>query len=291
MSNDPILLDGKALAYKLGLILKSDVEIFTKAYDVEPTLAIIMIGANPTCMKYTRMKRDAAEGLGIHCLNIDLPEKIPPEKIIEKISNLNGSKDVHGIMIQHPIPQHLEILERRFFDEIFFKKDVDGLTSTNFAKLALNINPVAFKPATARGILRLLLEYHIDVFESRVVVIGSSPILGLPLSLMLHQLGATVSICNINTDFSYLNMLCQQADIIIGACGIPNLVNPLMVRQGVILIDVGCCPGTEGVFAPQSYKKASYYTKPIGCVGPMTVQTLMYQTVQAAKELKRNGIL
>lgn len=290
MSNSPILLDGKALAEKLGHILKSDVDTFIGAYEIAPTLAIIMIGENPSCKKYTRMKRDAAERLGIRCLNIDLSERMAPSKILERISHLNSESDIHGIMIQHPIPSHLEIFERRFFNEILPKKDVDGLTSTNFAKLALDSNPISFKPATVRGILRLLLEYEIDVFERRVVVIGSSPILGLPMSMVMHNLGATVSICNINTDYSHLTTLCQSADVIIGACGIPNLVRSTMISEGAILIDVGCCPGTEGVFTSQCYEKSSYYTKPIGGVGPMTVQTLLYQTVQAAKELKRNGI-
>lgn len=286
----PILLNGKTLSNELEKNLKSNVETFKEAYDISPSLAIIMIGDNESCIKYTRMKRDAANRVGIECINIDLPSSITEKEVIKRINDLNQVKDVHGIMIQHPISSHLNMLERKFFDTIDPNKDVDGLTSTNFGKLSLNSNPVSFRPATPKGILILLDEYSINLEEKHVVIIGSSPILGLPLSMMMHHRRATVSICNINTSYSCLNTLCQSADIIVGACGVPNLINPTMIRRGAVLIDVGCCPGTEGVFTPETYKKSSYYTKPLGGVGPMTIITLLIQTLQAARKATINEI-
>ena len=291
MSSDPILLNGKMVSDVLEhQYLRSQITTFKSAYNEDPTVAIVMIGENESCKKYTRMKRDAAERLGMRALNIDIPETYTEREITQSITNLNNFDDTHGVMIQHPVFEHFKDLERRFFDLIDPRKDVDGLTSANFSKLALNSNPIAFQPATAKGIITLLDFYGIDLQGSRVVVIGSSPILGLPLSMLMHHRGATVSICNINTDFSYLNGLCLLADVVVGACGVPNLIYPTMLKKDVILVDAGCCPGTEGVFQSKCYERASYYTKPTGGIGPMTIYTLMSQVVQAAKESKRHEI-
>jgi methylenetetrahydrofolate dehydrogenase (NADP+)/methenyltetrahydrofolate cyclohydrolase len=282
-----VLLDGKAVSVKINAQTLSKAEQFKNVYSESPTIAIIMIGEDDSCKKYTRMKRDAAEKLGIVALNIDFNTDVQESKIIKSLEHLNYNDGVHGIMIQHPVGGWMRNLERRFFDTISPMKDVDGLTSTNFSKLALNSNPVAFQPATAKGIIHLLDSYGFDLKGNKVTVIGSSPILGLPLSMLMHHRGATVSVCNINTPISQLETLCYNSDIIVGACGVHNLVQPFMINEGIILIDVGCAPNTYGVFRPDCYEKSSYHTKPIGCVGPMTISILMSQVVQAAKESKR----
>ena len=280
---ESVLLDGLSLARSMEETLIEEVCQFTETYEIPPTLAIISEGDNGGCKKYVELKKGAAERLGIRCYVVSFDDDPPAEEIVTRIHRLNNMPTVHGVMVQHPVSDRLRSCERLFFDAIDPAKDVDGLTSLNFGKLALHTDPVAFQPATAKGIMTLLDHYNIGLSGRRVGIIGSSPILGLPLSMLMHNRGATVSITNIHTDFSHLNTVCQHSDILVGACGQKHLINKLMMNYGAILIDAGCSPRIDGVFNPNTYDHASFYTKPTGGVGPMTVITLLQQTLEAAR--------
>lgn len=280
----PTKLDGKKVAKDIESQLISEVEILQDHYDEVPYLAIFMVGHNPSSIKYTRMKALACDRIGIQSTLIDLPEESEPPYILSAIHEFNLDPRVHGIMLQHPVPAHLSLHERSFFDIIYPEKDVDGLNSISFGGLALRNDPCGWMPATARGILTLLHKYNIFLSGLTATIVGSSPILGLPLSMLLHRAGVTVCIANIDSKPEHVRKLCQMSDIVVGACGVPGIITPDMVKEDVILVDAGCSPENVGDIDPACYEKSKCYTPLPGGVGPMTTITLLKQTVQAAKE-------
>lgn len=287
---EPKILDGQLVANQLEYNLKKHVKEYKeRTCGRVPHLAVCMVGNNYASRKYTRMKVRMAERVGMEATNIYFSEEHPPEVIISRIVELNYQPHINGIMLQHPVAEIMLHLERTFFDAISPEKDVDGLTSTNFSKLSLGSNTSSFRPATAAGIMVLLSHYLINIRGMSVTIIGSSPILGLPLSMLMHRAGATVSLCNINTKASDLVRLCQSADMIVGACGRPGMITDKLVKEGAILIDAGCNPGNVGDIDPRAYKKSSYYTPMPGSVGPLTTITLLLQTMQAAEEQENEG--
>jgi methylenetetrahydrofolate dehydrogenase (NADP+) / methenyltetrahydrofolate cyclohydrolase len=281
----PIKLDGKEVASRIKIQLKEDVHNYKERNGGKtPHLAVLMVGDNYASRMYTRMKARMARDVGMECTNIDLPAYTPARNIILRIVEYNLSPVFNGIMLQHPVPKSLLQDERRFLDTISPEKDVDGLTTTNFGKLSLGLDELAFQPATPKGIMTLLHYYDVKLKNMTVTIIGSSPILGLPLSMLLHRAGATVCIVNINTKIGHLVELCQMSDMIVGACGKPGIVTSKLVKEGAILIDAGCNPGNVGDIDPRAYEKSSFYTPLPGGVGPMTTITLLSQTMQAAEE-------
>ncbi|CAE6793515.1 Bifunctional protein FolD protein [Paraburkholderia aspalathi] len=209
---------------------------------------------------------------------IKLPASAATDDVLSAIDKLNADKTVHGILLQHPVPAHVN--ERRCFDRISISKDVDGVTSHGFGLMALG--EPAFGSATPAGIMRLLAHYKIDVSGKRAVVVGRSPILGKPMALMLSNANATVTLCHSKT--SNLEAEIRRAEIIVGAVGKPNFIRSNWISDGAIVIDAGYHPGGIGDIHPDDLMGRCAAVTPVpGGVGPMTISTLIAQTVSAAE--------
>jgi len=274
----PIVLDGKILALKMEKEMRERV-LTLKEKGCNPALATIVVGNNPASQMYVKMKEKACERVGIICVPYKYPERIQQIVIEGKIQALNVSENIHGILLQHPVPPHLD--EYALFNEISSEKDVDGVTAVSFGRMAFKRD--GFRPATPYGIMKLLKDYHIDVRGFHAVVVGAGPILGKPLALMLENEGATVTLCNANTEDFIVEGLVRSAGIIVGACGVAGLIKAEWLTWNPIMIDTGYENG-KGDFELGSYERSSYFTPVPGGVGPMTVATLLWQTIKAAKE-------
>ena len=212
-------------------------------------------------------------------LQVVLPQETTTGELISEIEKLNRNADVHGILLQHPVPEQID--ERACFDAIAIEKDVDGVTSLGFGQMALG--EPAYGSATPAGIMRLLAHYQIPLSGKHAVVVGRSPILGKPMAMMLLNANATVTICHSRT--VDLVSLVKQADIIVGAVGIPEFIKADWIKPGAVVVDAGYHPGKIGDIDLEAAKqKASAYTPVPGGVGPMTINTLIYQTVDAAEK-------
>jgi len=286
MRNPPVLLDGrrladticKDLAHKVDSFQRSTIESWQNAS--VPRLTTILIGNNLCSKKYVQMKTAAGRRIGMSVVNIQLPEDIAADDVLERIAQQNALPSVHGILLQHPVPDRLRHRERDFFDAIHPLKDVDGLTSHSAGRLSTGA--YGYQPATPKGIIRLLDAYNIPIGGKFVTIVGASNILGKPLSqLFLHQ-GSTVTLCHKESRPEDIRRSCLHSDIVVGACGVPHFIQPDWIREGAILIDAGYSPDKRGDIDPQAYVKSSYYTPTPGGVGPMTVVTLLSQTVEAA---------
>jgi methylenetetrahydrofolate dehydrogenase (NADP+)/methenyltetrahydrofolate cyclohydrolase len=209
---------------------------------------------------------------------IVLPAKTTTEQLLAEIDSLNADPDVHGILLQHPVPDHIN--ERQCFDRIDIRKDVDGVTSQGFGLMALG--EPAFGSATPAGIMRLLQHYEIDVAGKRAVVVGRSPILGKPMALMLSNANATVTLCHSKT--KNLAEEIGRADIVVGAVGKPEFIRGEWIKDGAVVIDAGYHPGAVGDIELTGLELRCKAITPVpGGVGPMTIATLVAQTLQAAQ--------
>lgn len=275
----PIVLDGKALSKKIEESLKKRVENFKiKHNGREPVLATILVGTDPASATYVKMKGNACRRVGMSSKSIELPEHTTTEELLKTISNLNNDPDVYGILLQHPVPRHIN--ERAAFDAIAIEKDVDGVTSLGFGKMSMGER--AFGSATPAGIIRLLEEYKIEISGKHAVVVGRSPILGKPMAMMLLNKNATVTICHSKT--TDLPSVLKRADIIVGAVGKPKFIKAEWIKNGAVVIDAGYHPGGVGdVDLENIIPICSAYTPVPGGVGPMTIATLISQTVEAAE--------
>lgn len=276
-----IILDGKALAKKTREELKIKVDEL-KEKNIFPKLAVIMVGDDPSSKIYVRNKSKACEEVGIeyeeHLLSADIEMKT----LLNLINELNNRKDVHGILLQSPIPKNLDI--NLAFRTIRPEKDVDGFNPINVGKLSLNQD--CFVSCTPFGIMRMLSEYNIETEGKHAVIIGRSNIVGKPMLQCLLNKNATVTVCHSKTQD--LAKITKQADILVCAIGKPNFVTEDMVKQGAVIIDVGINRNVEGkvcgdVDFENVSKKASYITPVPGGVGPMTIAMLMNNIVKAAK--------
>jgi methylenetetrahydrofolate dehydrogenase (NADP+)/methenyltetrahydrofolate cyclohydrolase len=212
-------------------------------------------------------------------LKVALPEETTTEALLDQINRLNHDSDIHGILLQHPVPAQID--ERRCFDAITLEKDVDGVTCHGFGNMAMGEN--AYCSATPAGIMRLLAAYDISIEGKHAVVVGRSPILGKPMAMMLLNSNATVTICHSRT--KHLPELVHQADIVVGAVGQPEFIKGDWVKQGAVIIDAGYHPGGIGdVELSAVVEKCSAYTPVPGGVGPMTIATLLVQTLEAAEK-------
>jgi methylenetetrahydrofolate dehydrogenase (NADP+) / methenyltetrahydrofolate cyclohydrolase len=283
----PLLLDGKSLASKIELELRERIISYQKYASLRwhtvsiPSLATILVGNNPTSIKYINMKHKAAKRIGICHIDIRFPDNVTEREVLDRIDKLNTLWGVDGIMIQHPLPERLRSLERNIFDTICPEKDVDGLTTTNFGRLCNG--KIGFKPATPKGIMSLLSHNGIEISGMRTTIIGASPILGKPLAILMLEAGSTVSVCQKFSRSTDIRNLCRKSDIIVGACGVPNLIKKEWVKKGVILIDAGCSPGNIGDIDPEAREKCFAYTPVPGGVGPMTIISLLGQTYEASR--------
>jgi methylenetetrahydrofolate dehydrogenase (NADP+)/methenyltetrahydrofolate cyclohydrolase len=274
-----IVLDGKALASSIEQQLADRVAVIKqKTQGITPILATILVGDDPASATYVKMKGNACQRVGMESIRIVLAADTTTEQLIEEIQQLNTNPDVHGILLQHPVPA--QINERLCFDSIALAKDVDGVTSLGFGKMAMQ--EFAYGSATPAGIISILEAYDIDPGGKHAVVIGRSAILGKPMAMMLLNKNATVTICHSRT--RDLPGFVRQADIVVGAVGQPELIRGEWIKDGAVVIDAGYHPGGIGDIELTAIKDRCYaYTPVPGGVGPMTIATLIKQTVHAAE--------
>lgn len=275
-----LVLDGKALAKKTEQELEERVaRLKAKSNGQTPILATILVGGDPASATYVKMKGNACERVGMESLKVELPEETTTEQLLAKIEELNSNDNVHGILLQHPVPSQID--ERACFDAIALEKDVDGVTCLGFGRMSMGED--AYGCATPKGIMRLLEAYDIDMEGKHAVVVGRSPILGKPMAQMLLGSNATVTICHSRTQ--NLQDHIKQADIIVGAVGKPEFIKADWIKDGAVVVDAGYHPGGVGdiELAPLIDRVAAYTPVP-GGVGPMTINTLIYQSVDSGEK-------
>ncbi len=273
------VLDGKKIAQQTETELAQRVgKLKAQNNGRAPILATLLVGDDPASATYVRMKQNACARVGMESIAVELPQATTTAQLLEKIRELNANPDCHGILLQHPVPA--QIAERDCFDAIALGKDVDGVTCLGFGRMAMG--EPAYGSATPQGIMRLLEAYNIALTGKHAVVVGRSPILGKPMAMMLLNANATVTICHSRTE--NLRDLVHRADIVVGAVGKPEFIRADWIRDGAVVIDAGYHPGGVGdIELGAVIDRASAYTPVPGGVGPMTINTLILQTVVAAE--------
>lgn len=277
-----LLLDGKKLATASEIEIANGVSEL-KSKGINPTLATILVGNDPASETYVRMKRNTCKRVGMESIAVELSELTTTEELLNTINELNNDHNVHGILLQHPVPSQID--ERKCFDAIDIDKDVDGVTCLGFGNMAMGLN--AYGSCTPAGIIRLIKHYKLDIQGLNAVVVGRSPILGKPMAMMLLNLNATVTICHSRT--KNIENIIKNADLIVGAVGIPKFIQTNWIKQDAIVIDAGFHPEKCGdVDLADMDNISSAYTPVPGGVGPMTINTLILHTMQSAKKLVKN---
>ena len=274
-----LVLDGKALAAQTEAEMLERVEqLKAGSGGKTPILATILVGDDPASATYVKMKGNACRRVGMESVAVEMPSSTTTEELLARIDELNQNPDVHGILLQHPVPSQID--ERACFDAIDLSKDVDGVTCLGFGRMAMG--EPAYGCATPQGIMRTLEAYDIDIEGKHAVVVGRSPILGKPMAMMLLAKNATVTICHSRTQ--NLPDLVAQADILVGAVGKPEFIRAHWIKDGAVVVDAGYHPGGVGdvELAPLVNRVAAYTPVP-GGVGPMTINTLILQTVQSGE--------
>ena len=280
MDNRPILLDGKALAKDIELDLRLRVDQIVQRTGKIPALATILVGNDPSSEIYVKMKGNACERVGMTSLKVNLPEDTTTEELLAEIKKLNNDDRICGILLQHPVPKQID--ERVCFDSIAIDKDVDGVTCLGFGRMSMG--ETAYGSATPAGIMALIKHYKLPIEGKHAVVVGRSPILGKPIAMMLLNENATVTVCHSKS--KNLPDLIRQADIVVGAVGKPEFIKADWIKENSIVIDAGYHKGGVGDIEINQVKDRAFaYTPVPGGVGPMTIATLIRQTVESA-ELK-----
>ncbi len=273
----PILLDGKAYSKELEAELTLRVQRLQ--LEEPPILATILVGDDPASATYVRMKGNACRRVGMESLSITLPGTTTTAELLTAIDDLNANPRVRGILLQHPVPKQID--ERACFDRIALDKDVDGVTAQGFGRMAMD--EPAYGSATPAGIMRLLRRYQIAIEGREAVVVGRSPILGRPMAMMLLAANATVTICHSRT--KNLAEVVRRGEIVVGAVGKPEFIRGEWIRDGAVVVDAGYHPGGVGdIELAAVMERCSAYTPVPGGVGPMTIATLIAQTVEAAEK-------
>lgn len=272
-----IILDGKMLRDKIFESLKAKLDKMQQ----KPTLAVILVGENPASQIYVRNKKKTAEKLGINSLSIEYPSDISEEELLNKIKELNSDEKVTAILVQLPLPAHIN--KNRIIDAILPQKDVDGLTPYNLGKLFSGEEPYVY-PCTPKGILLLLDEYNIKLEGKNIVVVGRSNLVGKPVAQMLLKRNATVTMCHSHTQ--NLSEITKTADIIVSAVG-KKVIGEKMLKSDCVVIDVGIFRDENGKISGdvdfENVSKIAAYISPVpGGVGPMTIASLMLNTVELA---------
>lgn len=275
------IIDGKALAKKIRKELKKEVEEL-KTNGITPKLAVIMVGDNSASQVYVRNKSKACEKAGIEFEEFLFDKDTTEEKLLDTIDMLNKDESVHGILLQSPVPKHINI--QKAFEKISPKKDVDGFNAVNVGKLSIGQD--AFISCTPYGIIKMLEEYNIETEGKHAVILGRSNIVGKPMIQCMLNKNATVTVCHSRT--KNIAEITRNADILIAAIGKPKFVTEDMVKADVVVIDVGINRMEDGTLCgdvdfENVSKKASYITPVPGGVGPMTIAMLIYNVVKAAK--------
>lgn len=269
------ILDGKKLRDKIIENLKAKVDTFEE----KPTLVVILVGDNPASKIYVNNKKKMAEKIGIHSEVINYPANITEAELLDKIEELNNNKKVTAILVQLPLPKHIS--KDNVMNKIIPSKDVDGFTPYNFGKLFSGETPTVY-PCTPKGILLLLDEYNIEIEGKHVVIVGRSNIVGKPLSQMMLNKNATVTICHSHT--KNLSQITKTADILVSAVG-KNIIEGEMLKTDCVIVDVGIFKDkngkTRGDVDFESASKIASFISPVpGGVGPMTIASLMLNTVE-----------
>jgi methylenetetrahydrofolate dehydrogenase (NADP+)/methenyltetrahydrofolate cyclohydrolase len=274
-----IILDGKSLAKNTEAALSERVARFEEKTGRVPRLATILVGDDPSSATYVKMKGNACARVGMLSLRIEMGKDTTTEQLIERIDALNSDPLTDGILLQHPVPRQID--ERAAFEAISLDKDVDGVTCLGFGRMSMGC--AVYGSATPAGIMRLLDHYNMEMEGKHAVVVGRSPILGKPMAMMLLNRNATVTICHSKT--RGLPELIRQADIVVGALGKPEFIQGEWIKEGAVVIDAGYHTGGIGdIDLKAAALKASAYTPVPGGVGPMTISTLILQTMESAEK-------
>lgn len=276
------IIDGRAVAKAMRETMCGRVATLLNMKAVIPGLAVILVGEDPASAIYVANKVRACEAVGIRSISYRLPRAISNEELLQRIEDLNADSSVHGILVQLPLPRHIDMAA--VLEAIAPEKDVDGFHLYNVG--ALVVGRTVFPPCTPYGVMNLLDHEQIPVEGRNVVMVGASNIVGKPMALMLMARDATVSVCHAKTrDLAQFTIL---ADILIVAAGVPNLIVPQMVKHGAVVIDVGINRMPDGkIVGDVDFEgvrtKASYITPVPGGVGPMTITTLLENTIRSAE--------
>lgn len=283
------ILNGKMLSEEIFLTLSNRIETLKKSHEFYPGLAVVLVGDNPASRVYVRNKQKAAEKVGMKSELIQLPSNTTQEELLNVIESLNLNHDIHGVLVQLPLPKHID--EQLVLQKIDYEKDVDGFHPMNVGKFVLNEQSAL--PCTPFGIMTLLKHYDINVSGKHAVVIGRSNIVGKPMGLMLLKEDATVTYVHSKT--KNIEKYIKDADVLVVAVGMPHFVTKDMIKEGAIVIDVGINRTDDGKIVGNVCQtvseKASYLTPVPGGVGPMTIAMLLQQTVDLAEQqlTKRQG--
>lgn len=280
----PLLLDGKSLSNKISSELRTRLSF----HETKPGLAVIIVGDRKDSETYVRMKRIAAQNIGIDFRMYKHSDNISENDLLNEISLLNNDNNIDGIIVQLPLPQHID--KRKIISSISIHKDVDGFHGLNIGNLALEGHEPLFSPCTPRGVMELLRAYNVELKGKHVVVLGKSNIVGLPMSLMMLNENATVTVCNQSTQNE--EQITRMADVLVSAVGKPHLVKEDWVKDGVVVVDIGINAILDtskklgyrivgDVDFDGVSKKASMITPVPGGVGPMTVAMLMKAVVES----------
>lgn len=284
----PILLDGKMVSQQVLDGCAARVRYIVERAKVTPCLATILVGQDPASATYVKMKGKRCEAVGMKSLRIEMPASTTTEQLVARIRELGADPMVHGILLQHPVPHHVN--ERAAFEAIPAVKDVDGVTIQSFGAISFGLPEAGYGSCTPAGIMRLLEAYKVPLSGKHAVVIGRSPILGKPMAMMLLAADATVTICHSRT--KDLPGMVAQGDIVVAAIGKGRFIKGEWIKPGAIVVDAGYNAGNVGdVDYETAAARASMITPVPGGVGPMTIATLIDQTsLAAARQLGVTGI-
>lgn len=277
-----IKIDGKAFSQTVLEKIREEHSQLKEKYGKPAGLAVVIVGNNPASQVYVKNKIRACENVGFYSENIELDENISEKELLQEIDKLNKNDRIDGILVQLPLPAHIN--ELKIIDSISPEKDVDGFHVSNIGKMVIG-DETGFLSCTPYGIMQLLEEYKIEIAGKDAVIIGRSNIVGKPMALMLIQKGATVQVCNSNT--KDLRKKLSKADIIIVAAGVPKLLKKEDVKEGAVVIDVGINRVDGKICGDVDYEevaeKTSYITPVPGGVGPMTIASLIKNTFKSYK--------
>ncbi|MCD4806958.1 MAG: bifunctional methylenetetrahydrofolate dehydrogenase/methenyltetrahydrofolate cyclohydrolase FolD [Methanococcoides sp.] len=276
------IIDGRAIAKKVEAEVKADVEKLISEKGVTPGLSAILVGEDPASKMYVRLKHKACERVGIFAEDQHLPEDITQEELLDVISSLNARDDIHGILLQLPLPKHLN--EQEAMNAIDPAKDADGFHPFNMGQLLIGIEGLV--PCTPKGIIRALEEYGVQIQGKHAVIVGHSNVVGKPMAAMLVNRNATVSICHVFTED--VTKFTRDADILVVATGVKHLIKEDMVKEGAVIFDVGITEENGKVYGDVDFEnvinKASRVTPVPGGVGPVTIATLMQHVLMSAQK-------
>ncbi|XP_020584446.1 bifunctional protein FolD 4, chloroplastic-like [Phalaenopsis equestris] len=294
MTTEPssTIIDGKLIAKKIRDEIASEVARIKDSTGIVPGLAVILVGSRKDSQTYVRNKKKACEEVGIASFEVSLPEDCTEEDVIKHISDFNNNPSVHAILVQLPLPQHIN--EEKILNAVAIEKDVDGFHPLNIGRLAMQGRDPLFIPCTPKGCMELLHRYNVEIKGKRAVVIGRSNIVGMPAALLLQRANATISIIHSKTKNP--EEITRQADILISAAGVPNMVRGSWLKPGAVVIDVGINAVDDAhsargyrlvgdVCFEEASRVASAITPVPGGVGPMTIAMLLSNTLSSAKRI------